>query len=410
MKQSKILFTLFVTLTLIGGTFLLANCNGRSGSKQKAMPTVSVQVFNVNSLYYAIKKTLPGRVIASRIAEIRPQVNGIILKREFTESSDIKAGESLYQIDPAVYQATYDSAMANLSSQKAKSNIVELTLKRYHGLLTSKAISQQEYDVACANVKQARAQVMIAEANVNSAKVNLDYTKVYSPIDGYIGKSSVTEGALVAAGQANPLAVVQQLDPIYVDMTQAVINYEQNTENRGALFQQPSNVPVEVFFSDGTKFDEIGYVKFSDKTVDETTGTVKLRAEFPNPLIIQRDGSQQRRLLPGMFVKPIITLGEMDHAILVPQSGITSDAQGHYTAKVVNENGLIEQRSNIQVYGGIRNYWIVTSGIHAGDQVVTTGLMNLSSMPPGASVKAKIIGTTSLSQEELDQMVAKNIN
>lgn len=411
MKVSKISPVFFFVLTVFTGSFVLLGCDGKFSSFSKRnLPTVNVNVFKVEPVRYSIKKVLPGRVVASRIAEIRPQVGGIILKREFTESTDIQAGQSLYQIDPALYQATYDSAVANLASVKAKANIAQLTLKRYSSLLSNNAISQQQYDEASANVKQANAQVMIAEADVNTAKVNLDYSKVQSPINGYIGKSNVTEGALVSVGQATPLAIVQQLDPIYVDMTEAVIKYEQNQHNRGALFQQAAQVPVEVYFSDGTKFDQTGYLKFSDKTVNETTGTVTLRAEFANPLIISNQGSQQKRLLPGMFVKPIITMGTIENAILVPQSGITSDVQGHYTAKVVNAEGIIEQRQNIQVYGGIRNYWIVTNGINAGDQVVVTGLMNLSTIAPGQSVKANIIGTTSLSQEDVDKIVAENTN
>lgn len=408
MKISKILSSISMVFVLLSGTILLTGCGDGSNSNQKQIPTINVQVFKVEPINYSIKKILPGRVIASRIAEIRPQVSGIVLKREFTESTDVKTGQSLYQIDPAIYQATYDIAVANSESIKAKANIAQLTLKRYSGLLTNKSISQQQYDEAVANVKQANAQAMVSEADVNKAKVNLDYSRVYSPIDGYIGKSNVTEGALVSVGQTPPLAVVQQFDPIYVDMTEAVIKYEQNQQDYGVIFQQSAKIPVEIFFSDGTKFDQTGYVKFSDKSVDETTGTVTLRAEFANPLIINSNGSQQRRLLPGMFVKPIITLGTIKNAVLVPQSGVTSNAQGQYTAKVINADGLIEQRKNIEIYGAIRNYWIVKTGINIGDQVVVGGLMNLSTVPPGTPVRGKIIKTMSLSQDEINTMVAQN--
>lgn len=410
MKISKILSTRFMVFVLLSGTILLNGCGDGSNSNQKQIPTVNVQVFKVEPINYSIKQILPGRVIASQIAEIRPQVSGIILKKEFTESTDVKKGQSLYQIDPAIYQAAYDIAVANLESVRAKANIAQLTLKRYSGLLTGKSISQQQYDEAVANVKQANAQVMISEADLNRAKVNLDYSRVYSPIDGYIGKSNITEGALVSVGQTPPLAVVQQFDPIYVDMTEAVIKYEQHQQNYDVLFQQSAKIPVEVFFSDGTKFNQIGYIKFSDKSVDETTGTVTLRAEFPNPLIINSNGSQQRRLLPGMFVKPIITLGTIKNAVLVPQSSVTSNAQGQYTAKVINADGLIEHRQNIEVYGGIQNYWIVKTGINMGDQVVVGGLMNLSTIPPGTPVRGKVIKTMSLSQDEVNAMVAQHTN
>lgn len=410
MKRSKILSAIFMVFVLFSGTVLLTGCGDGSNSNQKQIPTVNVQVFKVEPINYSIRKILTGRVIASRIAEIRPQVSGIILKKEFTESTDVKTGQSLYQIDPAIYQAAYDIAIANSESVKAKANIAQLTLKRYSGLLMSKSISQQQYDESVANVKQANAQVMVAEADVNKAKVNLDYSRVYSPIDGYIGKSNITEGALVSVGQTTPLAVVQQFDPVYVDMTEAVTKYEQNQQNYGVLFQQAAKIPVEIVFSDGTKFNQTGYVKFSDKSVDETTGTVTLRAEFPNPLIINGNGSQQRRLLPGMFVKPTIIIGTIKNAVLVPQSGITGNAQGQYTAKVINADGLIEQRQNIEVYGGIQNYWIIKTGINIGDQVVVGGLMNLSTIPQGTPIKGKIIESMSLKQDEVDTMAAQGTN
>jgi membrane fusion protein, multidrug efflux system len=409
MKLTKIFTPIAMTLALSGGIFILTGCKDENPNSQpKQIPTLPVHVYKVEPVDYTIKTVLPGRVVASRVAEIRPQVSGIILKREFIESTDVKAGQSLYQIDPAIYQATYDSAVANLASVQAKANIAQLTLNRYKGLLATKSISQQDYDQAAADLKQAMAQVMVAQANVNSAKVNLDYTKVYSPIDGYIGKSNVTEGALVSAGQTTPMALVQQLDPIYIDMTQAVIKYEQNGQNKGTLYQAPEKTKVELFFSDGTKFQQEGYIKFSDKTVSETTGTVTLRAEFANPPVIDKNGSQQRRLLPGMFVKPVVTLGTIKNAILVPQKGITSNVNGQYTAKVVNEQGLVEQRDNVKVYAGVKNYWIVTEGINIGDQIIVSGLMNLSAIPAGVPVKANILGTESLTQQQVNEIIAQN--
>lgn len=398
-----------MTLAFSSGIFTLTGCKDENpDSQQKQIPTVHVHVYKVEPVDYTIKTVLPGRVVASRVAEIRPQVSGIILKREFIESTDVKAGQSLYQIDPAIYQATYDSAVANLASVQAKANIAQLTLNRYKGLLATKSISQQDYDQVAADLKQASAQVMVAEANVNSAKVNLDYTKVYSPINGYIGKSNVTEGALVSAGQTTPLALVQQLDPIYIDMTQAVIKYEQNEQNKGILYQPSEKTKVELFFSDGTQFQHEGYIKFSDQTVSETTGTVTLRAEFANPPVIKSNGSQQRRLLPGMFVKPVVTLGTIKNAILVPQKGITSNENGQYTAKVVNEQGLVEQRDNIKVYAGIKNYWIVTEGLNIGDQIIVSGLMNLSAIPADVPVKANILDTETLTQEQVNEIIVQN--
>lgn len=411
MKLSKILSPIAMVIAFSGTATVLTGCNEKQPEAGKEqVTTVNVQVFKVEPLDFTLKTVLPGRVLASRTAEIRPQVSGIILKREFTESSDVTAGQSLYQIDPAIYQATYDSALASLESAKAKANISALTVKRYEGLLSSRSISRQDYDTAVADAKQADAQVAIAQANVNTAKVNLDYTKVYSPIDGYIGKSSVTEGALVSAGQTSDLALVQQLDPIYVDMTESVIKYEQNLQNQGKLFTPPTDNNVEIFYSDGSKFDQNGYIQFSDKTVSETTGTVTLRAVFKNPIEVNEDGSHNRRLLPGMFVKPVLTLGTIKNAVIVPQQGITSDEQGHYTARVVKPDGMIELRSNLQVYQGITGYWIVTEGIKTGEQVVISGLMSLSTVQANVPVKANILGEpTSLTQKQVDDLISQNI-
>lgn len=400
MKFTKALSPIAIAIALSGGLILTGCDNKQSDSSQQSqIPTVNVDVFKVTPLSYTVKTTLPGRVIASQIAEIRPQVSGIVLKREFEESSNVTAGQSLYQIDPAIYQASYASAIASVESAKASASISHLTLKRYAGLLKTKSISQQDYDKALADAKKADAAVMVAEATANTAKVNLDYTKVYSPIDGYIGKSTVTEGALVAAGQATPLALVQKLDPIYVDMTQAAIKFEQNEKDRGTLFTATDKMPVNIILNDGSQYPETGYVKFSDKTVNETTGTVTIRAEFPNP---------NRQLLPGMFLKPQLIVGTIDNALLIPQQGVTSNEKGQYTAKVIGSDGLVQDRVDLKIYGGIKNYWIVTQGIEAGDQVILTNLLTLSQMPPGTPVKANVVSTKTLTQPEVDDIVNSN--
>lgn len=401
MKFTKKLSPIAIAIALSGG-FILTGCNDQQAgdtSQQSQIASVNVDVFKVAPLSYTVKTTLPGRVIASQIAEIRPQVSGIILKREFEESSNVTAGQSLYQIDPAIYQATYASTLASVESAKASASLSHLTLQRYAGLLKTKSISQQDYDKASADAKQTDAAVMVAEAAANTAKVNLDYTKVYSPIDGYIGKSSVTEGALVAAGQATPLAIVQQLDPIYVDMTQASIKFEQNEKDREALFLPSDKMPVNIILSDGTPYSHTGYVKFSDKTVNETTGTVTIRAEFPNP---------DKQLLPGMFIKPQLIVGTIENALLVPQQGVTSNAKGQYTAKVIGADGLVQDRTDLKVYGGINNYWIVTQGLEAGEQIILTNLLTLSQMAPGTPVKANVVSTKTLTQPEVDDIINSN--
>ncbi|OCG57003.1 hypothetical protein A9G41_07030 [Gilliamella sp. Nev5-1] len=398
MRFNKLLLALPVALASL---LLLTSCD--NGKPQRGLPKVTV--FKVEPLSYTLKINLPGRVVASQIAEIRPQVSGIVLKREFDESSNVKAGQSLYQIDPAIYQANYDSAVASVASAKANANIAQLTLKRYAGLLNSKSISQQDYDKAAADAKRAEAAVLVAQAAEHTAKVNLDYTKVYSPIDGYIGKSSITEGALVSAGQPSPLALVQQLDPIYIDMTEAATRYNKYLQDENVIYEPIKSNNVELFFSDGSKYPEAGTIKFSDMTVNETTGTVTLRSQFSNS-----DG----KILPGMFVKPRLTLGIIKNAILVPQKGITSNQFGQYTAKILKPDNTVEYRQGIQVYAGIGGYWIVTKGINAGEEVIITGLLNLTAIekpikdaPP---MKVTKIGDPDkLSQEQLDGILQNSM-
>ncbi|KFA58654.1 hypothetical protein A9G34_05675 [Gilliamella sp. Choc4-2] len=397
MRFNKLLLTVPVALTSL---FLLTSCDNtqsQNGSNQ----TPKVTVFKVEPLTYTLKIGLPGRVVASQIAEIRPQVGGIVLKREFDESSNVKAGQSLYQIDPAIYQANYDSAVASVASAKANASIAQLTLKRYAGLLNTKSISQQDYDKAAADAKQAEAKVLVAQAAEHTAKVNLDYTKVYSPINGYIGKSSVTEGALVSAGQSTALALVQQLDPIYVDMTEAATRYNKYLQDQNVIYEPAKENNVELYFSDGSKYAYSGNIKFSDMTVNETTGTVTLRSQFPNT---------EGKILPGMFVKPQMTLGYIKNAVIVPQQGITSNKLGQYTAKILKPDNTIEYRQNIQVYTGINGYWIITKGIDIGEQVITTGLLNLTGVEMGKPMKGKIVGEPAmLTQEQLDSIIKNSV-
>ena len=396
MRFNKLLLTLPMALT---GLLLLTSCDNQSKDGKDQLPMVTV--FKVQPLNYTLKINLPGRVVASQIAEIRPQVSGIVLKREFEESSNVKAGQSLYQIDPAIYQANYDSATASVASAKANANIAQLTLKRYAGLLNTKSISQQEYDKAAADAKQAEASVLVAQAAEHAAKVNLDYTKVYSPIDGYIGKSSVTEGALVSAGQATPLALVQQLDPIYVDMTEAATRYNKYLQDENIIYEPAKGDNVELFFNDGSKYALPGSIKFSDMTVNETTGTVTLRSQFSN---------SEGKILPGMFVKPQLTLGTIKNAVLVPQQGITSNQKGQYTAKILLPDGTVDYRQDIKVYTGVSGYWVVTSGIDIGEEVIVTGLLNLTAVEMGKPMKAQAINEpTILTQEQLDNLVKNSV-
>src|SRR5699024_3677167 len=317
------------------------------------------------------------------IAEIRPQVNGTILKRQFKESSYVKAGQSLYLIDPAIYQANYNKALADLSGAKATAGSARSTANRYASLVKQKAISRQEYDNALASAKQAEANVKVAQAAVNTAKVNLDYTKVYSPIEGYIGKSSVTEGALVTASQANALATVQQLDPIYVDITQSIDDYIKQRNNiKNGLYQQNGDrIEVDLVFNDGTLYKEKGYIEFSELDVNETTGSIVRRATFPNP---------EHLLLPGMFVKPYLIEGTIPNAILIPQKAVTRDASGKTTVKLVKEDNQVITQEVI-ADRAIGANWLISKGLQEGDRIVTSGLMAFNSIRGDIPVYANII-------------------
>ncbi|EEB3420394.1 efflux RND transporter periplasmic adaptor subunit [Salmonella enterica] len=317
---------------IIFSAALLAGCNDQGDTQAHAgEPQVTVHVVETAPL--AVTTELPGRTSAFRIAEVRPQVSGIVLKRNFTEGSDVEAGQSLYQIDPATYQADYDSAKGELAKSEAAAAIAHLTVKRYVPLVGTKYISQQEYDQAIADARQADAAVVAAKAAVESARINLAYTKVTSPISGRIGKSNVTEGALVTNGQSTELATVQQLDPIK------------------------------------------GTLQFSDVTVDESTGSITLRAVFPNP---------QHSLLPGMFVRARIDEGVQPNAILVPQQGVTRTPRGDAMVMVVNDKSQVEAR-NVVAAQAIGDKWLISEGLKPGDKVIVSGLQKAR---PGVQVKA----------------------
>ncbi|ECD0892745.1 TPA: multidrug efflux RND transporter periplasmic adaptor subunit AcrA [Salmonella enterica subsp. enterica serovar Paratyphi C] len=378
MNKNRGLTPLAVVLMLTG-SLALTGCDDKQDQQGgRQMPEVGVVTLKTEPLQ--ITTELPGRTIAYRIAEVRPQVSGIILKRNFVEGSDIEAGVSLYQIDPATYQATYDSAKGDLAKAQAAANIAELTVKRYQKLLGTQYISKQEYDQALADAQQATAAVVAAKAAVETARINLAYTKVTSPISGRIGKSSVTEGALVQNGQASALATVQQLDPIYVDVTQSsndFLRLKQELAN-GSLKQENGKAKVDLVTSDSIKFPQSGTLEFSDVTVDQTTGSITLRAIFPNP---------DHTLLPGMFVRARLQEGTKPTALLVPQQGVTRTPRGDATVLVVGADNKVETRQ-IVASQAIGDKWLVTDGLKAGDRVVVSGLQKVR---PGAQVKVQEI-------------------
>ncbi|ANV55988.1 multidrug efflux RND transporter periplasmic adaptor subunit AcrA [Salmonella enterica subsp. enterica serovar Heidelberg] len=378
MNKNRGLTPLAVVL-MLSGSLALTGCDDKQDQQGgQQMPEVGVVTLKTEPLQ--ITTELPGRTVAYRIAEVRPQVSGIILKRNFVEGSDIEAGVSLYQIDPATYQATYDSAKGDLAKAQAAANIAELTVKRYQKLLGTQYISKQEYDQALADAQQTTAAVVAAKAAVETARINLAYTKVTSPISGRIGKSSVTEGALVQNGQASALATVQQLDPIYVDVTQSsndFLRLKQELAN-GSLKQENGKAKVDLVTSDGIKFPQSGTLEFSDVTVDQTTGSITLRAIFPNP---------DHTLLPGMFVRARLQEGTKPTALLVPQQGVTRTPRGDATVLVVGADNKVETRQ-IVASQAIGDKWLVTDGLKAGDRVVVSGLQKVR---PGAQVKVQEI-------------------
>lgn len=378
MNKNRGLTPLAVVL-MLSGSLALTGCDDKQDQQGgQQMPEVGVVTLKTEPLQ--ITNELPGRTVAYRIAEVRPQVSGIILKRNFVEGSDIEAGVSLYQIDPATYQATYDSAKGDLAKAQAAANIAELTVKRYQKLLGTQYISKQEYDQALADAQQATAAVVAAKAAVETARINLAYTKVTSPISGRIGKSSVTEGALVQNGQASALATVQQLDPIYVDVTQSsndFLRLKQELAN-GSLKQENGKAKVDLVTSDGIKFPQSGTLEFSDVTVDQSTGSITLRAIFPNP---------DHTLLPGMFVRARLQEGTKPTALLVPQQGVTRTPRGDATVLVVGADNKVETRQ-IVASQAIGDKWLVTDGLKAGDRVVVSGLQKVR---PGAQVKVQEI-------------------
>ncbi|AKJ41701.1 efflux RND transporter periplasmic adaptor subunit [Pragia fontium] len=375
MSRNRGVMPLAAVLMLSSGLVLVGCDNKSNEGAQRAAP--EVEVVTVKTQPVNITTELPGRTSAFRIAEVRPQVSGIVLKRQFVEGGMIDANQSLYQIDPATYQATYDSAVAELSKAQASANIMNLTVKRYKPLLGTNFISRQDYDTAVANAGQANAGVQAAKAAVETARINLEYTKVQSPISGRIGKSNVTEGALVNANQATALATVQQLDPIYVDVTQSSNDYlslKQQLAN-GSL-KKESKAAVTLLLNNGMEYQQKGTLEFEDVTVDETTGSITLRAVFPNP---------NNELLPGMFVRARVEQGIKPDAMLVPQQGITRNQRGEATTLVVDTDNKVEARI-IVTNQSIGSDWLVTEGLKPGDRVIVTGLQKVR---PGAPVNAK---------------------
>jgi len=340
---------------------VLSACGGKKEAPPPPPPEVAV--VTLRSQPVPLITELPGRTMAYHVAEVRPQVSGVILKRSFKEGSEVKAGQQLYQIDPALYEAAYASAKADAMAATSQAD-------RYQKLVASNAVSKQGFDDAVA-------AKLKAQAAAETARINLVYTKVLAPISGRIGRSSVTEGALVTSGQAMALATIQQLDPIYVDVTQPSTMLLQLRRELAAgtlKANDEGEAEVHLKFEDGTSYDRAGKLQFAEVEVDQTTGSVTMRAVFPNP-----DGL----LLPGMFVRETIQEAVDPDALLVPQQGVTRDTAGQATALVVGADNKVELR-HLKTTRTVGDQWLVSDGLKAGDRVIVEGLQKVQ---PGAQVR-----------------------
>lgn len=382
--QTMFRTTLAASIGILAASLLLGGCGKQksAGQKPPAGPP-EVGIVTIQPQRVAITTELSGRTSAYLVAEVRPQVNGIVQKRIFTEGSDVKAGQVLYQIDPATYQAAYASARA--AEARAEANLIPARLKeeRFRDLVKIKAVSQQDYDDAHASLRQAEADVASSKAAVETARINLAYTRVTAPISGRIGKSAVTTGALVTANQAAPLSTIQQLSSMYVDVTQSsaeLLRLKQTLASGQLKHGGAAQARVKLLLENGATYPLEGVLKFSDVTVDPSTGSVTLRSVFPNP---------KQTLLPGMFVRAVIQEGVNEQAILVPQRGVTRNPAGNAMVMVVGAEEKVEPRV-IQADRTVGDSWLVSEGLKAGDRVILEGIQKAR---PGTVVKAVPFGS-----------------
>lgn len=374
--QKKPAFAAMVSAIALA-TLTLAGCKDDAAPPPQQAPSVGIVTLQAEP--YTLTTELPGRTAAYRIAEVRPQVDGIIQKRLFEEGSEVKAGQQLYQIDAAVYEAAAKSAQATLASAKSLA-------ERYKSLVSDQAVSRQAYD-------EAQASRLQAEASLEQARINVRYTKVLAPIAGRVGRSAVTEGALVSNGQTNAMATIQQLDPIYVDVTQPtkdLLRLRRELESGQLQKASDTAAKVQLRLEDGSTYEHEGTLEFAEVSVDEGTGSVTMRAVFPNP---------DHTLLPGMFVHARLAAGVNKEAILAPQQGVTRNAKGDPTALVVNAENKVELRQ-LKAERTDGNRWVVLDGLKAGDKLITEGLQFVQ---PGAEVKTTEAKNVAAPQQAADQ-------
>jgi membrane fusion protein, multidrug efflux system len=374
--------TILVPVGILALTLLLGGCGKKNAASAPPSAPPEVGVITLQPQAVTLTTELSGRTAPCQVAEVRPQVTGIIQKRLFTEGAEVKAGQVLFQIDPASYQASFSSAKALLA--RAEANLLPARLKavRYQELLASKAVSQQDQDDAQAGLKQAEAEVAAAQAAVENARINVQYTRIAAPISGRIGRSSVTPGALVTANQAAALATIQQLDPIFVDVTRSsseILQLKRQLAARTLQTDASGAARVKLLLEDGTPYPLPGTLKFSEVSVDPGTGSVTLRTLFPNP---------EQLLLPGMFVRAILEEGNNALALLVPQRGVTRNPAGNPMVFVVGAEEKVEARP-IKVARTIGDSWLIEEGLKAGDRVILEGIQRAR---PGTVVKAVPFG------------------
>ena len=364
-------------LCMLLSLMLLACEEGGKGAPGSSGPR-EVVIIKLEPRREVYTTALAGRIASFQVAEVRPQVGGILQQRLFTEGADVKAGQALYQIDPATYEAALDSAQAALMKAEANVTPARLKAERFRELLAIKAVSKQEYDDAQAAFKQAEADVAVNRAAVKTARINLEYTKVRSPISGRIGKAACTPGALVTANQAQALTSVRQLDPVYVDITQSsqdLLRLRAQFTN-GELRSAAEEAPVRLKLENGAMYPHEGRLQFTDVSVDESTGMVSLRALFPNP---------EHILLPGMYVRAVIAEGVDENALLVPQRALRRDPKGQASVLLVDGGGKVDVRL-VDVGRTVGDSWQVLSGLKPGDRVIVEGGQNVR---PGMSVKIR---------------------
>jgi len=363
---------------LIAATFALGACDkpAAESAHNPAMPVPQVAVVKVTAQSVPVTRELVGRLAATRVAQVRARVAGIILTRVYTEGTDVKAGDVLFRIDPAQLEANLNAQEATLAKAQADAANAALTAKRYLELREKHTLSQQDLDTAQANQRTTAAVVKQAQANVETANLNLSYATVTAPIAGRAGRALVTEGALVGQNEATQLTTIEQIDPIYVNFSQSageLTGLETVQEQLGPGSGPPPEAKVEILLPDGSTYPHAGTIDFSDMAVDPGTGALSLRAVVANP---------SKRLLPGMFVALRLTIGHIDNAFLLPQAALQRDSVGAYVL-VVNPEGKVEQR-RVETRGMTREDWILTGNLADGDQVIVSGLQKVQ---PGAEAK-----------------------